>query len=128
MGNLIGSGEADATSYHSSEDSHHYTHPRAEIPNAVEPLMVFVIEPEVLHRLKFASVPLIHGNKCAQVFTDGMGYDLFYSTKKDAEVADALIYITHDVGIPKDLTNDNANAQGGTSGDKGRWGKIIREF
>jgi hypothetical protein len=70
----------------------------------------------------FASVPTINGNNCAQVFTDGMGYDLFYAMKKEVEAADALMYIIHDIGIPKDLTNDGANAQGGASGGKGRWG------
>jgi hypothetical protein len=32
----------------------------------------------------------LRGNKCAQVFTTGAGYNLFYSTRKKSEVGEAL--------------------------------------
>jgi hypothetical protein len=32
----------------------------------------------------------IRGNSCAQVFTNGLGYGLFYPLKKESEVSDAL--------------------------------------
>ena len=39
----------------------------------------------------FSTIKSLHdGNNFAQVFTNGLGYDLFYPLKKELEVADAL--------------------------------------
>ena len=38
----------------------------------------------------FSTMKSIRGNKCAQVFTNGIGYDLFYPLKKEADAVDAL--------------------------------------
>jgi hypothetical protein len=38
----------------------------------------------------YSTTKSIRGNKCAQVFTNGLGYDLFYPLKKESEVGDAL--------------------------------------
>jgi hypothetical protein len=38
----------------------------------------------------FSTMKSICGNKCAQVFTNGIGYDLFYLLKREAGAADAL--------------------------------------
>jgi hypothetical protein len=38
----------------------------------------------------FSTTKSLRGNKCAQVFTNGLGYDLFYPLKKESEVAAAL--------------------------------------
>jgi hypothetical protein len=43
----------------------------------------------------------LRGNKCAQVFTNGLGYDLFYPLKKELEVAVALNKVIQSVGVPK---------------------------
>jgi hypothetical protein len=38
----------------------------------------------------FSTTKSLRGNKCAQVFTNGLGYNLFYPLKKELEVADTL--------------------------------------
>jgi len=65
----------------------------------------------------------LRGNKCAQVFTNGMGYDLFYPLKKESEVADALNEVIRSVGVPKELISDGARAE-----TAGRFGEVIKEY
>jgi hypothetical protein len=71
----------------------------------------------------FSTTKSLRGNKCAQVFTDGMGYDLFYPLKKESEVADALNEVIRSVGVPKELISDGARAETG-----GRFGEVVREY
>jgi hypothetical protein len=59
----------------------------------------------------FASTKSIRGNKCAQVFTNGMGYDLFYPLAKESNAADALTEVIRSVGVPKELVSDGARAE-----------------
>jgi hypothetical protein len=59
----------------------------------------------------FSTMKSICGNKCAQVFTNGLGYDLFYPLKKESEVGDALNEMIRSVGIPKELISDGAKAE-----------------
>jgi hypothetical protein len=59
----------------------------------------------------FSTTKSIRGNKCAQVFTNGLGYDLFYPLKKESEVGDALNEMIRSVGIPKELVSDGARAE-----------------
>ena len=72
----------------------------------------------------FRTTKSIHGNKCVQVFTNGIGYDLFYPLKKEANAADALNNVIQSVGIPMVLVSDGAKAEM----QQGRFGKVVKEF
>ena len=65
----------------------------------------------------------IRGNTCAQVFTNGQGYDLFYPMKLESEAADALNEVIRTVGVPKELVSDNAKAQ-----IEGRFAAVATEY
>jgi hypothetical protein len=61
--------------------------------------------------------------KCAQVFTKGLGYDLFYPLKKESEVRDALNEVIRSIGIPKELILDGAKAE-----TVGRFAEVTSEY
>jgi hypothetical protein len=65
----------------------------------------------------------IQGNNCAQVFTNGLGYDLFYPLKKESEVGDALNEVIRSVGVPKELISDGARAE-----MYGWFGEVTKEY
>jgi hypothetical protein len=72
----------------------------------------------------FAAEKSTRGNTCAQVFTNGNGYSLFYPLEKKGLAHRALTKTIQDVGIMKDLTVDGA----GELNDKSlQWGKIVKE-
>jgi hypothetical protein len=71
----------------------------------------------------FSTTKSIHGNKCAQVFTNGIGYDLFYALEKEADADDALNDVIQSVGIPMELVLDGAKAE-----TQGRSGTVVKEF
>jgi hypothetical protein len=58
-----------------------------------------------------------------QVFTNGIGYDLFYLPKKEADAADTLNKVIQLVGIPMELVSDGAKAA-----TQGRFGQVVKEF
>ena len=59
----------------------------------------------------FSTTKSLQGYKCAQVFTNGLGYDLFYPLKKEADAANALNEVVRTIGIPKELVSDGAKAK-----------------
>jgi hypothetical protein len=71
----------------------------------------------------FAATKSLRGNKCAQVFTNGTGYDLFYPLKKEALASEALNEVIRTVGVPKELISDGARAE-----VYGRFGEVAREY
>jgi hypothetical protein len=71
----------------------------------------------------FSTTKSLRGNKCAQVFTSGLGYDLFYPLKKESEVAEALNKVIQSVGVPKELILDGAKAK-----MHGRFASIAKEY
>ena len=71
----------------------------------------------------FSTTKSLRGNKCAQVFTNGIGYDLFYPLKKESDASDALTELIRSVGVPKELVSDGAQAE-----TKGEFGKIVKEY
>jgi hypothetical protein len=71
----------------------------------------------------FSMTKSLRGNKCAQVFTNGLGYDLFYPLKKESEVAEALNEVIRSVGVPKELISDGAKAE-----THGRFASIVNEY
>lgn len=71
----------------------------------------------------FATAKSLCGHKCAQVFTDGSGYDLFYPLKKESDASEALNEFIQSVGVPKELTSNGARAE-----TQGEFGKVIKEY
>ena len=71
----------------------------------------------------FSTSKSLRGNKVAQVFTNGNGYDLFYPLAKEADAADALTEVIRTIGIPKELISDGAKAE-----TQGKFGKVIKEY
>ena len=71
----------------------------------------------------FSTSKSLRGNKCAQVFTNGYGYDLFYPLKKEADAVDALNEVIRSVGVPKELVSDGAKAE-----VKGRFAAVANEY
>jgi hypothetical protein len=71
----------------------------------------------------FATTKSLRGNKCAQVFTNGVGYDLFYPLKKESMASEALNEVIRTVGVPKELVSDGARAE-----LYGRFGAVASEY
>ena len=71
----------------------------------------------------FSAVSSLRGNKCAQVFTNGISYDLFYPLKKEAMAVDALNEVIRTVGVPKELVSDGACAE-----LHGRFAKVANKY
>jgi hypothetical protein len=63
----------------------------------------------------FANVKSLGGNQAAQVFTNGYGYDRVYPLPKKKDVANALMFMIQDSGIPQTVVTDNATEE--TAGD-----------
>lgn len=67
---------------------------------------------------------LVCGNKCAQVLTDGSGYNLlFYPMKKESDTSKALNKFIFLVGVPKELVSDGAWVE-----TQGKFGKVVKEY
>jgi hypothetical protein len=73
--------------------------------------------------IMFATSKSLRGNKCAQVFTNGIGYDLLYPLEKESDAADALNEVIRTVGIPKELVSDGARAE-----IQENFGRIVKEY
>jgi hypothetical protein len=71
----------------------------------------------------FASAKSLRGNKCAQIFTNGVGYDLFYPLKKESLASEALNEVIRTVGVPKELVSDGARAE-----VHGKFGAVAKEY
>jgi hypothetical protein len=71
----------------------------------------------------FSTTKSLRGHKCAQVFTNGMGYDLFYPLKREADAAEALNEVVRTVGVSKELVSDGAKAE-----VQGRFAAVANEF
>ena len=71
----------------------------------------------------FSTINSLRGNKCAQVFTNGAGYDLFYPLKKESLAVDALNEVIRTVGVPKELISDGARAE-----LHGQFAKVVNEY
>ena len=71
----------------------------------------------------FSTAKSLRGHKCAQVFTNGLGYDLFYPLKREADAAEALNEVVRTVGVPKELVSDGAKAE-----VQGRFAAVANEY
>jgi hypothetical protein len=70
----------------------------------------------------FSTSRSLRGNKCAQVFTNGAGYDLLYPMRKKSEARDALNSTIRTIGMPKDLVLGGAGEETG-----GNFSKTVKE-
>jgi hypothetical protein len=73
----------------------------------------------------FSASKSTRGNSCAQVFTNGLGYSLFYPLESKSHAHRALMKTIHGVGVMKDLTVDRA---GELAERSTQWGQIVKEF
>jgi hypothetical protein len=73
----------------------------------------------------FSAAKSTRGNECAQVFTNGLGYSLFYPLESKSHAHRALMKTIHGVGVMKDLTVDGAKEMNENSK---QWGTIVKEF
>ena len=72
----------------------------------------------------FGKVKSVRQYNCAQVFTDGKGWDHFYPMKTKSEAGDKLMNLIQDYNaIPKELVSDNAKEE-----TYGKWGQICRDY
>jgi hypothetical protein len=71
----------------------------------------------------FATTKSLRGNKCAQLFTNGTRYDVFYPLKKESDAGDALNEFICTVGVPKEMISDGAKVK-----TQGNFGKVIKEY
>jgi hypothetical protein len=71
----------------------------------------------------FATTKSTRGNKCAQVFTNGTGYDLLYPLKKESLASEALNEVIRTVGVPRELISDGEQAE-----VYGRFGAVAKEY
>ena len=67
-----------------------------------------IIKGRIYGDTMFSTLKSIRGNRVAQVFTNGLGFDHFYPLKTKALVPDALVSFINDVGIPETIVTDNA--------------------
>jgi hypothetical protein len=56
----------------------------------------------------FSATKSLRGHNCAQVFTNGVGYDLFYPLKKELDAVSTLNKVICTVGVPKEIVSDGA--------------------
>ena len=59
----------------------------------------------------FASEKSMMGFTCAQLFTDGRGYNKFYPMKKKSDAGHSLWSFFSEVGIPQTLVTDGAKEE-----------------
>jgi hypothetical protein len=71
----------------------------------------------------FASHKSLRGNTCAQLFTNGMGYDRFYPMKTKGDASESLMRFIQDSGVPRDLTSDRAPEE-----IQGRFRDVVNEY
>jgi hypothetical protein len=62
----------------------------------------------------FAKICLLQSNTCAQVWTDGLGYSLFYPLKSKREAPMTVWKMVHDLqAIPDVIVSDGLGEQTG---------------
>jgi hypothetical protein len=62
----------------------------------------------------FAKIRSLRSNTCAQVWTDGLGYSLFYPLKSKREASTTVWKMVHDLqGIPEVIVSDGSGEQTG---------------
>jgi hypothetical protein len=71
----------------------------------------------------FSTSKSLRGIKCAQIFTNGTGYHLFYPMRKKSEAEEALNEMIRAIGVPKDLVSDGTGEETG-----GCIGKPVKEY
>jgi hypothetical protein len=93
-----------------------FLHPTDRRVNTRKPHLVFpTMRGKKLYTdTMFAKVRSLRSNTCAQVWTDGLGYDLFYPLKSKREASTTVWKMVHDLqGIPEVIISDSSGEQTG---------------
>ena len=100
-----------------------FLHPTDRRVNTRKPHLVFpTMRGKRLYTdTMFAKMRSLRSNTCAQVWTDGLGYDLFYPLESKREAPSTVWRMVHDLqGIPEVIVSDGSGEQTG-----GKWNKEI---
>jgi hypothetical protein len=73
----------------------------------------------------FTAEKSLQGNTCAQVFTNGLAYSLFYPLERKVHAHRALTKMIQDLGITRNSTVDGA---GKLNNKKSGWGQAVKEY
>jgi hypothetical protein len=71
----------------------------------------------------FSPTVSLRGYTCAQVFTDGYGYDKFYPLKSKADASRGLLGFFQESGVPGWLISDGALEQ-----RTRHWQEVVRDY
>eukprot|EP00536_Pseudo-nitzschia_multiseries_P018491 jgi/Psemu1/55851/gm1.55851_g len=69
---------------------------------------------------------IMRQEKCAQVFTNGNGFEVFIPIQNKSQARQGLKISIHEVGIPEHLISDGALEQGSPRTYKTHWNSIVK--
>eukprot|EP00536_Pseudo-nitzschia_multiseries_P001735 jgi/Psemu1/3956/gm1.3956_g len=69
---------------------------------------------------------IMRQEKCAQVFTNGNGFEVFIPIQNKLQAHQGLKIFIHEVGIPEHLISDGAPEQGSPRTYKTHWNSIVK--
>eukprot|EP00536_Pseudo-nitzschia_multiseries_P015555 jgi/Psemu1/43004/gm1.43004_g len=69
---------------------------------------------------------IMRQEKCAQVFTNGNGFEVFIPIQSKSQDHQGLTIFIHEVGIPEHLISDGAPEQGSPRTYKTHWNSIVK--
>eukprot|EP00536_Pseudo-nitzschia_multiseries_P016919 jgi/Psemu1/48399/gm1.48399_g len=69
---------------------------------------------------------IMRQEKCAQVFTNGNGFEVFIPIQSKSQAHQGLKIFIHEVGIPEHLISDGAPEQGSPRTYKTHWNSIVK--
>jgi hypothetical protein len=98
-----------------------FLHPTDRRVNTRKPHLIFpTMRGKKLYTdTMFAKVRSLRSNTCAQVWTDGLGYSLFYPLKSKSEAPTTVWKMVHDLqGIPEVIVSDGSGEQTGAKWNK----------
>eukprot|EP00536_Pseudo-nitzschia_multiseries_P015751 jgi/Psemu1/43666/gm1.43666_g len=72
------------------------------------------------------STSIMRQEKCAQIFTNGNGFEVFIPIQDKSQAHQGLKIFIHEVGIPEHLISDGAPEQGSPRTYKTHWNSIVK--
>eukprot|EP00536_Pseudo-nitzschia_multiseries_P016838 jgi/Psemu1/48042/gm1.48042_g len=69
---------------------------------------------------------IMRQEKCAQVFTNGNGFEVFIPIQNKSQAHQGLKIFIHEIGIPEHLISDGAPEQGSPRTYKTHWNSIVK--
>ena len=119
----IGYGSSDAEGDYTAWDQESLASSQETVQDSTSASSLSQPKHAAIHHTMFAHQISIRKNTCAQVFTNGVGFDLFYPLKKEKFAVEALNEVIRTVGVPKELVSDGAKAE-----IYGRFGDVAAEY